>query len=624
MAEAHQCPGSLFVRAFCFDMDLRSLQLTATEKQTFLNEGVPRGELARGYLAWHRSMLMLTTPLLLVSSMLGGWDMIVTYADQEQWYANYFGSMWPTLQAAQNSLASVYWGSLACDLLTSIGCVMAAVLTSAALASWTSMKRASRRLGMALLLWTGTRFFVQLCFPVAMFVDTSAVQRDLCIAELEETIMRMPRMYNATFSLDVDRTIPALCEEVLYQLDSDGALNSSALINALASAGVLSPDAANMTLACDEQASANLDRARRRPSTLTGRSLQTFPRRPRPSRQDNDDTADGDEQMVYICMQLSTVTVRAASLSSASAASVATMLRVAQVSQVFVSILPTAAGLASGVARASLFAKHLLCHSRAPASYASTFAIAGLPPLVALLTLMSQALSSPFAVAGAVCYVLSLVVWAPLGLLPATLGAAGAADGLVEAAARHASTGALRVPLAGKLVRVTLSRAAYRSYGWLVCTILLVSLVLAQQLLWSNGRMQSRAVSALQAWWRSLDARAIVQLVNLPIRVTGGMYLALLTYIDSTLWYLCHQWSEDEADAAEVREQRTAELAEVLPLFARHEAVDDGDGARKATVHQRSAARPLSARHGSQRSLVDPRSMPSEIECGPIVESDRI
>ena len=136
---------------------------------------------AQGYLAWHRSVLVFIVPLFVVVSVLDIYITVHDHADVDAWFSNFFGiGVWNMLRPAKDALLNVYAGSLAVSVLQLLAGVVGACLAAMPLHHWSSLKRATTLIGVALLLSTGMVFFVQLCFPVASLVELNTIQMQLC------------------------------------------------------------------------------------------------------------------------------------------------------------------------------------------------------------------------------------------------------------------------------------------------------------------------------------------------------------------------------------------------------------------------------------------------------------
>lgn len=367
-------PLSHFSRAFCTDMDLGRMPLMQSEHDAFAKSehASALSDVAKGYLVWHRSVLSIVAPLLVVTSAVLIYMTIVTYNNADVWLEKYFGERpWALLRDAKSALMSVYHVSLSVALVEMGSAVAAAALSFGALASWMSLRRASRLITTALLLLAVLPVLLALCVPTAMFVDVEAVQQALCVSQLVrafETVKRRQEgrpSFQPTPAVD-DWTpiISSLCEASLEQLNTVGQIDQSALASTLGEFGLLDNlppalfNSSNVDPVCEAEAP-------------TGAPLI-------------------DRRILRACLSIAFLTSSSSQLASTTAFGIVVTLIISQVSHVLTTLLPVSASLAMGMVQSALYTKQLLAHTRLPAWHATIIVTAGLPSLVALLALISQ------------------------------------------------------------------------------------------------------------------------------------------------------------------------------------------------------------------------------------------
>jgi len=288
------------------------------------------------------------------------------------------------------------------------------------------------------------------------------------------------------------------------------------------------------------------------------------------------------------CSFFQSASTSAATLATTSSTAVLTQLRVAQISTVLTSILPTAASIAAAVGRAALVTKHLFPNSRLPGWLALLFILAGLPPLIALLALISQAISSVGVVITLVCYVVALIVWAPLGALPKLFRAVGVRS--ERASWTHKlSSSELKGPMKGPRVRDLMAAAAHRYWFWLIAAIVAIAVTLVLNLLNASLRHQNWLAQSVASWYTSLNAEAICNLINILLACVGKMYLALLVYANAAMGFIMYVWRRNRSDEEAVQGDREQECAELMALYD-EDAGEDELASMRGLASQDSAA----------------------------------
>ena len=296
----------------------------------------------------------------------------------------------------------------------------------------------------------------------------------------------------------------------------------------------------------------------------------------------------GSEVTDLYCSFIQSASTSAARLSGTSSYAVFTQLRAAQISSVLTSILPTAASIAAAVGRAALVTKHIFPNSRLPGWLALLFILSGLPPLIALLALISQAISNVGVVITLVCYVVALIVWAPLGALPKLFRAAGVRS--ERASWTHKlSSSELKGPMKGPRVRDLMAAAAYRYWFWLIAAIVAIVVTLVLSLLTFSSRSQNWLANELVSWYTSLNAVAICNLINILLACVGKMYLALLVYANATMSFIMYVWRHNRSDEEAVQGDREQECAELMALYD-EDADEDELASMRGLANQDGAA----------------------------------
>ena len=203
-----------------FESNFSNIPLKPLEERTFAKIEPPLGNRAKGYLAWHRSVLVCIAPVLLVTSCISIGHSIYSFRDSDTWFENYFGSTsWTYMSVASSSLMGVYRGSLAVEVTRYLSQIVGALLVIRALWHWSTLQVSANLLGMALLLATGMPFFLELTVPVASLIDLSGVQQAICVSELQSSISSLSSQMNGFYNLSSmlsDSSLEDVCTQVRH------------------------------------------------------------------------------------------------------------------------------------------------------------------------------------------------------------------------------------------------------------------------------------------------------------------------------------------------------------------------------------------------------------------------
>lgn len=365
-----------------------------------------------------------------------------------------------------------------------------------------------------------------------MFVDVRRVEMQLCTARFDAAFARM--------DLSRDRRIPRrsdeaqaamiseLCRTALEQLDTTGQVDGSAVADALQRLGYDEMT----TNRCNPAAAGAMDDAAR-----------------------------------AACAHLTSFTLVASNLASVASVTLYTTLVSAQVFYMFTSVLPVAASLAIGVAQSALLIKHLLPHSRLPAWLATLIVTAGLPGLIALLAIVSQAVAGVGLVLALLFYAFSLAVWAPLGVLPSAVRAVGGTERCVGWARVLASTSGLQEPSDHAEASRLMNQASCRSRAWLGSSLIAVALFIYSAITQGDRWTREVYTTTIISWWESLGDHYGVVTIQMCLAMFARLNLVMLACADVILERTCRIWNEDRADDDETKARREAEYEEALELF---------------------------------------------------------
>lgn len=197
-----------------FLSEFTQIPLKPLENRAFAKRQPPLGERAKGYLAWHRSVLVCIAPILVVTSGISIGIAIYNYRDPEAWLEHYFGtSAWNQLSVASSSVMGIYTASLAVDVARYASQLLGSLLVVLALWCWSNLSVSASLLGVALLLGTGMPFVLELTIPVASFIDIRGVQQAICVSELQSTISSLDAVVNMS-SLVSKSAVENVCTEV--------------------------------------------------------------------------------------------------------------------------------------------------------------------------------------------------------------------------------------------------------------------------------------------------------------------------------------------------------------------------------------------------------------------------
>lgn len=122
------------------------------------------------------------------------------------------------------------------------------------------------------------------------------------------------------------------------------------------------------------------------------------------------------------------------------------------------------------------------------------------PQSIGLASSVAQVAHTAWMLVALLCYLLALVVWAPLGLLPAMLRAMRAPPSCTAGALSNCSTWDLHVPMSRTRVSELMRSASRRYSAWLVAAT--VALVLWAWVLFdsSSELTRSRMLDAVERW----------------------------------------------------------------------------------------------------------------------------
>ena len=307
------------------------------------------------------------------------------------------------------------------------------------------------------------------------------------------------------------------------------------------------------------------------------------------------------------CLILQSIGSTAAAMGSFNALRVRADVTGSQTVDALFSLAPAAVGIASGLGRGAIASKILLSQSRLPAYLAGVVIAGSIPPLTALFATMVQLLASPWFVLATLAYMASLLVWAPLGLLPRVLCQKSGPRSNSRLTA-WCNTRSLIKPQPAEEILQVRGRATIRSLLWMTVAagFGLVTMGTAE---WYE-ESQINGVQYVINYLTSMSPTDIVYYIELCVSTLTNAYLTMLVYIAFTLKTVSKLHTLDTADGADISAARAQENCDVRQMTSQRSpslvksVMEQRDqlGERMRGLRQR-----LRARLGARRAMIKPR-----------------
>ena len=222
-----------------------------------------------------------------------------------------------------------------------------------------------------------------------------------------------------------------------------------------------------------------------------------------------------------------------------------------RISAALTTLLPAALGLALGASQGSTLAKTLLPASRLPARLAGLIISASLPPTIAVLAIINQALASWFGTLTCVAIVGTLLVWYPAR--PAREACSGTAE--LEAIRRPSSAADVVTAVNYRKWAVTVWLALVVVFGVLFLSIATTVSVLTDKI----DEFHAAFAQSAQGDSGPLGV-LLLPWVHLVLVAIAKTYLAQVFYTDQAVLQMTLMHRSDKSDPVGMREQRAREL----------------------------------------------------------------